>query len=66
MTIIKRTISDVSAKSDDYTSYFHWELEMMDAFTDKRRGFDLITGNPPWDKVRAMTDGIFYKSRSRL
>ena len=67
--IIKKTISDIRAKSDDY-KFFHWELEMMDAFTDKRRGFDLITGNPPWDKVRAMTDEFFtsldpdYKNKS--
>ena len=33
--------------------FFHWELEMMDAFTDKRSGFDLVVGNPPWDICRA-------------
>ena len=26
--------------------FFHWELEMMDAFTDARHGFDLIVGKP--------------------
>lgn len=41
--------------------FFHWELEMMDAFTDSRRGFDLIVGNPPWDKVKLYDDEFFTK-----
>lgn len=32
---------------------------MMDAFSDERRGFDLITGNPPWDKVRPNKNEFF-------
>ena len=32
--------------------FFHWELEFMDAFTNGRDGFDLITGNPPWAKTK--------------
>lgn len=32
--------------------FFHWELEFPEAFCDKeRRGFDVVLGNPPWDKV---------------
>ena len=54
-------------------SFFHWELEMTDAFTDARYGltdsrygrtdtrygFDLIVGNPPWDKAKASDDEFF-------
>ncbi len=40
-------------------SFFHWELEMTDAFTDSRRGFDLVIGNPPWKKVKPSTDEFF-------
>ena len=40
-------------------SFFHWELEMMDAFTDKRRGFDLVVGNPPWKKPKQSGDEFF-------
>ena len=40
-------------------SFFHWELEMMDAFTDARRGFDLVVGNPPWEKPKASKDEFF-------
>ncbi len=39
--------------------FFHWELEMPDAFTDSRYGFDLIVGNPPWDKVNLYDDEFF-------
>ena len=42
-------------------SFFHWELEMTDAFTDKRYGFDLIVGNPPWDTVKPYDDEFFTK-----
>ena len=40
-------------------SFFHWELGMMDAFTDKRRGFDLVVGNPPWEKPKPSKDEFF-------
>lgn len=48
-------------------SFFHWELEMMDAFTDKRRGFDLVVGNPPWEKLKPSKDEFFtpYDPRFR-
>ena len=41
--------------------FFHWELEMTDAFTDKRYGFDLIVGNPPWDTVKPYDDEFFTR-----
>lgn len=39
--------------------FFHWELEFPDAFTDQRRGFDLLVTNPPWDAFRAYDDEFF-------
>ena len=39
--------------------FFHWELEMTDAFTDARSGFDLIVGNPPWDKAKPSDNEFF-------
>ncbi|MDA7955485.1 MAG: hypothetical protein MPI91_08365 [Nitrosopumilus sp.] len=48
----------VSRLSDKY-KFFHWELEMLDAFVDSRRGFDLVVGNPPWDKVKPSDDEFF-------
>lgn len=39
--------------------FFHWEIEMMDAFADLRRGYDLIVGNPPWEKIKPYDDEFF-------
>ena len=48
----------VDALAEKY-SFFHWELEMMDAFTDKRHGFDLVVGNPPWEKPKPSKNEFF-------
>jgi hypothetical protein len=31
--------------------FFHWELEFPEVFMSATKGFDVILGNPPWDKV---------------
>ncbi len=31
--------------------FFHWELEFPEVFFGVRGGFDVVLGNPPWDKV---------------
>ena len=32
--------------------FFHWELEFPEVFLDREHpGFDVVLGNPPWDKV---------------
>ena len=48
----------VDELAEEY-SFFHWELEMMDAFTDARHGFDLVVGNPPWEKPKPSKDEFF-------
>lgn len=50
---------EATRKLHDRYKFFHWELEMMDAFTDARYGFDLIIGNPPWDKSKPYDDEFF-------
>ena len=55
MKITLRRARDLRSKY----KFFHWELEMMDAFTDARYGFDAILGNPPWDTVKASDDEFF-------
>ena len=51
----RKTVNEMSHRR----RFFHWELEMMDAFTDARRGFDCIVGNPPWDKPKSNDDEFF-------
>lgn len=31
--------------------FFHWELEFPEVFLDETPGFDVVIGNPPWDKI---------------
>ena len=40
--------------------YFHWPLEFPEVFDDG--GFDVVLGNPPWDKVK-VKDEEFFASR---
>lgn len=37
--------------------FLHWELEFADVF-DRRGGFDLVLGNPPWIKVEWNESGV--------
>ena len=32
--------------------FFHWPLEFPNVFHRERRGFDVVVGNPPWNKVK--------------
>lgn len=41
--------------------YFHWKLEFPLVF--KKGGFDIVLGNPPWDKVK-LKDEEFFASRA--
>jgi hypothetical protein len=32
--------------------FFHWEIEFPDVFSQERRGFDCVVGNPPWETIQ--------------
>ena len=42
-------------------NFFHWKLEFPLVF--KNGGFDVVLGNPPWDKIQ-LKDEEFFASRS--
>jgi hypothetical protein len=46
--------------------FFHWELEFPDAYTDERKGFDLVVMNPPWSAVRLYDDDFFEEYDSKF
>ena len=42
--------------------FFHWPLEFPDVFHRKRRGFDVVVGNPPWNEI-TVEELAFYALR---
>jgi type I restriction-modification system DNA methylase subunit len=38
---------------------FHWVLEYAEVYADG--GFDVIVGNPPWDRVKPLRDDYFVR-----
>jgi hypothetical protein len=46
----------VTALAERYR-YLHWELEFADLF-NRRGGFDIVVGNPPWIKVEWNEGGV--------
>jgi len=43
---------------------FHWVLEFASVYADG--GFDVITGNPPWDQLRPSRDDFFSRHDERF
>lgn len=44
--------------------FFHYEVAFPEAFSGARWGFDLIVGNPPWDKVKLFDTDFFPQYHS--
>ncbi len=42
--------------------FFHWELEFPEAFFGDDRGFDVVLGNPPWERIK-LQEKEFFASR---
>lgn len=53
----KAGIEDVTIKEIKEFKPFHWVLEFAEVYS--KGGFDIIIGNPPWDKVKAERDDFF-------
>ena len=51
MAVIAKEIAESSEIADQYR-FFHWPLEFPNVFHRDRRGFDVVVGNPPWNKVK--------------
>ena len=47
-------VETIARASDIATQnrFFHWPLEFPSVFHRHRPGFDVVTGNPPWNKVK--------------
>ena len=50
-------ITDISREDLEEYQSFHWILEFATVYEDG--GFEIVIGNPPWDKVKAERDDFF-------
>lgn len=39
--------------------FFHWPLEFPEVFDGDEPGFDVILGNPPWERIKLQEDEFF-------
>jgi tRNA1(Val) A37 N6-methylase TrmN6 len=37
---------------NDKYKFFNYEIEFPEVFTETKTGFDIVIGNPPWDKTK--------------
>lgn len=44
--------------------FFHYEVAFPEAFAGERKGFDIIVGNPPWDKTKFADTDFFPQYHS--
>ncbi|MBB4070269.1 hypothetical protein GGQ18_002878 [Salinibacter ruber] len=55
----------IASKLAERYKFFHWELEYADLF-ERRGGFDLTIGNPPWVRIRWDDDDILSEEEPRI
>ena len=46
--------------------FFHWYLEYPDVFTGDDPGFDVVLGNPPWERVKLQEKEFFVGRNERI
>lgn len=59
-----KTEATIAAMREKY-GFFNWHLEFPEVFAGSgSRGFDVIIGNPPWDKTKFSDPDFFAQYRS--
>lgn len=59
-TVLVQNIKEIARKF----SFFNYEIEFAECFQNWNAGFDLIIGNPPWDKTKFDDKDFFSMWRS--
>jgi hypothetical protein len=52
------TVETVKRLATQY-GFFHWEIEFPQVFDGDEGGFDLVIGNPPWERVKLQEKEFF-------
>ncbi len=57
------TLRQVEAYAQQF-HFFHYEVAFPEAFAGVKKGFDIIVGNPPWDKTKFSDTDFFPQYHS--
>ena len=56
-------LKQIEAYASKY-HFFHYEVAFPEAFAGTKKGFDIIVGNPPWDKTKFADTDFFPQYHS--
>ncbi|MDD2609322.1 MAG: N-6 DNA methylase [Giesbergeria sp.] len=57
-------LEQIQAYTERY-HFFHYEIAFPEAFSGEQWGFDVVMGNPPWDKTKFSDTDFFPQYHSR-
>jgi hypothetical protein len=55
-------LTQTIAKAAGDFAFFHWPVEFPDVFARRGGGFDVVLGNPPWERIK-LQEKEFFASR---
>ena len=61
--VVETPLNNAAAEAASKYKYFHWAIEFPEVFADDA-GFDVICGNPPWNKIK-IQDKEWFNSHGR-
>lgn len=56
---VEAGIEDITAETVEGMEPFNWVLEFAEVYADG--GFDVVVGNPPWDRIKPLRDDFFIR-----
>ncbi|WP_049980247.1 Eco57I restriction-modification methylase domain-containing protein [Halolamina rubra] len=56
---VEAGIEDITTDTVEQMDPFNWVLEFAEVYADG--GFDVVVGNPPWDRVKPLRDDFFVR-----
>jgi len=57
-SIPEETIREINRLANKY-QFFNWHIEYPEVFSQNNQGFDVVLGNPPWERVKLQEKEFF-------